>query len=249
MRRTRAVLVAAALAAGVLALSRLPQGPALTFADMPGAPGFRLAQAGGVSAGRAIDPLAGIGGAAGPVPDRAALCAALAAPGVARGPADAPRVLVLTDHRCPNCRAMEPALTALADSGAARVETLFWPLFGPPSALAARAALAAAAQDGGSALHARLMRSSFVPTEAYLAEAARLEGLDPDRLRRDMAGPQVAASLAAGPTLARGLGLIGAPAVVVGRMVAQGALDGAQLRALLAAEAAADGPPPCAAAG
>jgi protein-disulfide isomerase len=254
---TRALVAAAGVAAFGAALwaavwALRPFAPPPEYRALAGLPGFRIVEGGGLGTGAAL--------LASPMPpdatptpplEAAALCAALfddaAQPGL--GPVDAPvRIAVFTDVRCPTCRTLDPALADLASEGAARVTWRHWPVFGPDSETGARAALAAAAL-GGEAAHAalvsRMMRSAFAPNAAWLAVIAPSAGLAPERLAATMASPEVDAALGRTAALAATFGFVGTPALVIGRTVMQGAPAEATLRALVAAERAEPGPPPC----
>jgi protein-disulfide isomerase len=266
---------AAALALAIsAALPLLRPAPDLRFQPLASPEGFRTlaGMGGGMGAGGAADPFAGLAAPAGsppaPAPDAplagAALCAALHGAGPAMpGPTtdaattdaaapDAPapvRAVVLTDHQCPHCRRLDPILADLAAEGALEVTVLFWPVFGPASRLAALGALAAERQGGFAALNARLMRSGFQPTQGYLDAVAAETGLDPAALRADMADPALAAALDRNARVAAAFGLRGVPAVIVGGTLIPGAADRALIRAVAQAEenegAGRPAPGPC----
>ena len=234
-----AMLAAIALAAWIGATRQA--GPA--FSDLPGAPGFRqLGAQGGVSGGAAM-----FLGLDGPGPEASAdLCADLwRAPGLlatgASETAPGPWLAVFSDANCPYCRILDGVIEGLeADRPGLRVIHHEWPVLGPGSVAAARAALAAEAQGEGrgDALRRRLLQTRFVVDAQYLRAAAEAEGLDPDRLLTDAAQAQVDATLAATDRAARALGLGGTPAVVIGASLIEGVTDRAQLESLLEIEAA-----------
>lgn len=233
MRRRNALWLAGA-AAGAVAVSRLG-GPALDAAQsiLPGlaidfdpapVPGYRIARLGAQSGG--LDPFAGLGATQTSQPP------APVAPervGSIRDDGAGPQAVVFTDFRCPHCRTLETALEAM-DVAFLRRE---WPLFGPSSDIAARAALAAAAQGRGPEMIARLRRTSFAPTEAWLRAVAGEEGLDADRLLADMAGPAVAGELAETAALARLFALRGTPTMFYGRTILEGVAPRSALRRLM----------------
>lgn len=119
-------------------------------------------------------------------------------------------------------------------------------MFGVYSDLAARAALAADKQGAYAATHARLMRTSFVVTPAYVEAMATDMGLDAPRLSHDMRDPAVDAALARAGNLARVFGMVGTPTLVVGSTMVEGAVTLAQLEALIALERDAGASGPCA---
>jgi len=245
-------LAAAALAVVVVAALGLwlaNRGPELVFVDRAEPPGFRnLVYAGAASEGVSpIAPIAPAAAGATPPPAPEDICAALfsdtADPRLGAG---APVVAFFTDYRCPYCREMGRMLIERAKAGEITVIFKEWPVLGPPSVTAARAALAAARQGQGAFLkaHERLTMSPFVPNAAYARDLARWYGLDSDRLLADFDGAEVAAQVERIDVLAEALGFQGVPGLVVGRTVALRALDEESLDALIAAEREL-GPPPC----
>jgi predicted DsbA family dithiol-disulfide isomerase len=254
MRRALAAAAGLALlaAAGALLLPALLPEPELSVRDRPGLPGYRtLAVSGAASAGDAVSVLlaapVSADAEAEPTLSEQALCRALwRMPGLpAEGPADAAvRVAVFSDANCPYCRTLDGLLEEAAqDRPGLRIVHHEWPVLGPPSVTAARAALAAHAQDAFRPMQRRLLRASFIATPAYVEAAARDMNLDAERLLRDMASPEVERTLEATRAAARTLGLRGTPALVVGGTVAEGALDRATLEALIDSEPAR--PSPC----
>ena len=213
----------------------------LDYAEMPGLPGFRTLAAGDVSRG-GFDPFVGLSGDA-PQPDPfrdAAQTAVQANPCAAlfRAQPDSGQVPVasFSDYYCPYCRTQTRRLSDNADAMGLSITWHEWPLFGATSDLAARAALAAGLQGAYLPFHDRLMRTSFRPTPAYLAQVARETGLDAARLEADMASPVVSRRIAETGALALRFGFAGTPAMVIGRTVVQGEVSTAVLRQLTEAE-------------
>ena len=217
------------------------------FEAVEDVPGFRRL-AGGASSAR-LDPFAGIGApeaSKGPNIDpddlRADLCRALY--GAPPGPGVVP-VASFSDYYCPFCRVLTRTLSAIESEAANGVRVAWheWPLFGPTSELAARAALAAREQGAYVAFHKAMMRGAFVATPAFLSDLARRLGIDPERMLADMNSNRTALAIAESRALARLFGFPGTPALVVGRTVVVGEIDDATLRALIAQERQ-DGPVP-----
>lgn len=246
--RRRAVVVAIPVAALVLWTAfpwlarQVPVG-AFEFTTLAEPAGFRALAAGTVSG--APDLLAGISAAAPVVdaPEGVAFCRALF--GAPLRPEGVVPIAYFTDFRCPYCRILSTYLDAIeADRDAGvRIARHEWPILGEASEIAARATLAARTQGAGAAFHDRLMRSSFLPTPAYLRSIAGRVGVDANRLLHDMSGAAVDRALAETRRLAAILGFRGTPGLVVGRTVVTGAIGEAELRALVARERA-DGPVP-----
>lgn len=224
-----------------LARRLLPQ--RFDFEPVADPAGFRTLAGGATTA--ASNPLIGLDR---PAPEtlspdavRADLCRALF--GAERiAPGEAP-VASFSDYFCPYCRALTQRLSALEAEGAVRMRWHEWPLFGPTSETAARAALAADLQGAYAGFHKAMMRGGFIPTPQFLADLAARLGLDPARMAADMDGPEVSRRLAETRALTRLFGFIGTPSLVVGRTVITGAIEDARLRALIERERD-DGPPP-----
>jgi protein-disulfide isomerase len=139
------------------------------------------------------------------------------------------------DYQCPYCKRVQPALERLAekDKGLRLVYKEF-PILGPASVVAARAALAARLQGKYAAFHAAMMARTGHITDQTVYEVAQSVGLDLERLKRDMAAPQIKADLKANRKLARELDISGTPAFVIGRQVIPGAVSLQDLRQLVA---------------
>ncbi|MEO8301602.1 MAG: DsbA family protein, partial [Rhizomicrobium sp.] len=122
-------------------------------------------------------------------------------------------IVAFFDYTCPYCKAAEPRLMRLVDRDK-RVKLVMkeFPILTRASAIAARAALAAAKQGKYRAFHLALMHREGVLDEAGIFESARAVGLDVNRLRRDMAGPEVADEIIANFNLARGIRVFQTPA-------------------------------------
>ncbi len=234
-----------ALAAGALAaLIALPglfylfarPAPEFGFVEVTSPAGFRRVAVEGQSTG--IDALAGIAdpdagvGAAGETDICSALYADPLSP-VTGDPSAAVSIASFSDYRCPYCRVLSGILADIAETGAARIVHKEWPIFGAASALGARAALAADAQGAYPAMHARLMRSAFMPTPAYLRAISDEMGIDAERLLGDMRSGDVDRAVANATSLAARLGLRGTPTLVIGRTIVEGAVTRRELDALI----------------
>ncbi len=246
----RALAAAALLALALAGWRLLAPAPTLTFSPLPHLEGFRALRLAGVSGPGGFDPLSAIAddAARAPLPAPSDLCGLLfegAEGAVAGSPASPVRIASFSDYRCPYCRVLSGILADLAAEGRARITYHEWPIFGAPSTLAARAALAAGRQGAYAALHARLMRSAFVATPAYLEAVAGEMGLDAPRLLADMDHPDVTAALARSHALTRIFGMAGTPALVVGATLVEGAVTRAQLDALISLETGAPTPAAC----
>ncbi len=108
------------------------------------------------------------------------------------------------------------------------------PILGPASLLGSKALLAAQKQDAYAKMRDAVMKLPPDTTLPQLETAAKSLGLDWPRMARDMEDPAIQARLDANIALARGLGIQGTPALVIGDNLVPGAVDLAQLQAAVA---------------
>lgn len=151
------------------------------------------------------------------------------------GAADADVVIYLFfDYACGNCRALHPALrTLIAEDRGIRLVYRDWAILGPRSTRAARLALASAAQGRHAAFDDALMRRGGQLDETALRAAAASAGIDWPRLEDDAARPAVTQLLDETDRLARGVGFVGTPVLVVGPYLVNGRVSLDRLRDLV----------------
>lgn len=153
------------------------------------------------------------------------------------GPANARSTFVeFFDYNCPYCRASLPTVRRfLAAHGKdARVAFIEFPIKGPQSTIASRAAIAARNQpDKYLAFHFLLMGEKELVTEDVLYADARKAGLNVNKLRADMQDRSVDMAIAAAHNLAAAASVDGTPAFIVNGHMHEGALDDPTLRQLL----------------
>ncbi len=139
-------------------------------------------------------------------------------------------VVEFFDYRCPYCRQAVPEVKRLlaADPGVRLVYREF-PVLGPDSVRAARAAIAAHYQGKYLAFHDALMAHAGALDEAAVLAVARAVGLDTARLASDMARPQVDAVIREAHALARALGINGTPAFIIGDILLPGFVEAADM--------------------
>jgi protein-disulfide isomerase len=99
-----------------------------------------------------------------------------------------------------------------------------WPILGPDSLTAARAALAARYQDKYEPFHDAMMAARTI-NEAAIFDIARRVGLDVDQLKRDMTRPEINRALRANHELAEALTINGTPSYIIGNTLIRGARD------------------------
>ena len=109
-----------------------------------------------------------------------------------------------------------------------------FPILGPESTLAARAALASRAQGLYEPFHWALLGADGPFDLDRILVVARSVGLDAERFVRDMKGPALDALIGQNAVLANALGVRGTPAFVIGDGMIRGALPLEQFRAAIA---------------
>lgn len=144
---------------------------------------------------------------------------------VAGNPKGDVTVVEFFDYRCPYCKRVGPVVQRLRKEDAnIRIVYKEWPILGPASVFAAKAALAAREQERYVEFHEKVMAARNV-TETSVLNAAKELGLDLDKLRADMETPQVENHIKQTMELARALGINGTPAFVIGDRLIPGAAD------------------------
>ncbi len=140
------------------------------------------------------------------------------------------------DYRCGYCKRFHPVLAKLIEADPKlRVVFKEFPILGPESMLASSAALASRRQapERYLAFHDALMNVRGTLNERRIMETAAELGFDTDRLRRDMAAPEVLEHLRRNRTLANKLGINGTPGFILGDHVLPGFAKFQQMRDLI----------------
>lgn len=139
------------------------------------------------------------------------------------------------DYRCPYCKAIEPSLEALIkEDGNLRVVYKEFPILGPTSVVASRAAIAARRQGKYAEFHDRMMALKGNIDENAVMKVAETSGLDLTKLKRDMTAASVGQTIQRNYALADALGIDATPALVIGDQLTMGAVDIDGLRQLIA---------------
>jgi protein-disulfide isomerase len=133
------------------------------------------------------------------------------------------------DYNCGYCkRAMTDMLTLMKDDPKLKVVLKEFPVLGPGSVEAAQVAVAVRMQDktGKKYLdfHQKLLGGRGQADKAHAMAAAKDAGLNMAQIEKDLAGPEVKASLEESMKLAEALGLNGTPSYVIGSDVVVGAV-------------------------
>lgn len=139
------------------------------------------------------------------------------------------------DTRCPYCKRLESTMDdLLGKDKKIKLVLKDLPILGPNSLVGSKALLAAQKQGGYLKLRTAIMK---LPSDAGLPQieaAARAQGLDVDRLKKDMNDPAIEARLHANLALAHELGIQGTPALVIGTTLIPGALSEPELEKAVA---------------
>lgn len=139
------------------------------------------------------------------------------------------------DYRCGVCKNVHPMVAELIRTdGKIRRVYKEWPILGPQSVVAARAALASRKQGKYTAFHDALMTARGDLSDTAVFSIARGLGMDTERLRRDMVDPEINAILQRNYALAEALRINGTPSFVIGNVLVRGARDLDSMRDLVA---------------
>ncbi len=139
------------------------------------------------------------------------------------------------DYRCPYCKQVQPSLQTLLDQDR-KLRFIYkeMPVLGAPSVVAAHAALAARLQGKYEAFHTTMMATKGQITNDVVYQVAASVGLDVDRLKRDMAAPEIDQAVKANLALATALDIHGTPGFIIGDHIVPGAIDLDALKNLIA---------------
>jgi protein-disulfide isomerase len=138
------------------------------------------------------------------------------------------------DYNCPYCRQVAPAMAKAEEADPQlRIAYKEFPILGPNSTFAAKAALAANKQGKYVAFHRGLYGVRGAVDAGKVREVAAAVGLDMDRLKADMDDPAIQAAIDRNIALAQALRINGTPAFVIGREILRGAIDLETLQAMI----------------
>jgi protein-disulfide isomerase len=144
-------------------------------------------------------------------------------------------VVEFFDYNCHYCRRVAPTLAEVEESDAdLRIVYKEFPILGPGSRFAARAALAAQQQGTYRTFHTALMQVQEQLNEDQVMKIAQAVGLNIGRLRQDMQDAEIEDAIARNLQLAEALGITGTPSFVIGDQIVPGAIDRSTLERLIA---------------
>src|SRR6202034_3168446 len=137
------------------------------------------------------------------------------------------------DYNCGYCkRAMADMMDLMKTDTKLKVVLKEFPVLSPGSVEAAQVAVAVRMQDGTGTkdldFHQKLLGGRGPADKAHAMAAAKEAGLDMARLEKDLASPEVKATIEENFKLAEAMGMNGTPSYVIGKEVVVGAigLDG-----------------------
>ncbi|BBK31042.1 protein-disulfide isomerase [Stella humosa] len=153
---------------------------------------------------------------------------------VAGNPKGDVTVVEFFDYNCPYCKQVKPVVAGVLEKDRkVRIVYKEFPILGPASEFAARAALAAHKQDKYLAFHHALMGNKARLSEESVLSTAKAVGLDVERMKRDMQDPGIAARIAETRELAVRIGIRGTPALVIGDELLPNAFEAGAMEAMI----------------
>jgi len=143
-------------------------------------------------------------------------------------------VVEFFDYQCGYCKAvMADTQRLIKDDAKLRFVFKEFPILGPGSVVAARAALAAKAQGKYLEVHNALMGHRGQLDDDTILRLAKSAGADMDKLKKDMDSPEVMKVIAANQQLAEQLGIRGTPAFIIGEALVPGAIKLDEMKRLV----------------
>src|SRR5258708_1416976 len=133
------------------------------------------------------------------------------------------------DYNCGYCkRAMSDMLDLMKSDPKLKVVLKEFPVLGPGSVEAAQIAVAVRMQDPSGKkyldFHQKLLGGKGQADKARAMAAAKDAGLDMARIEKDLASPEVRATIEENFKLAEAMGMNGTPSYVIGKQVVIGAI-------------------------
>lgn len=130
------------------------------------------------------------------------------------------------DYQCGYCKSVvDRLMKTVKEDGKIKIVFKEFPILGPQSVFAARAALAAKKQGKYFEFHNALMKLKGRVTQVSVFAVAKSVGIDTKQLAKDMRDPAIEKALRANFALARSLRINGTPAFIIGDQLVPGALN------------------------
>jgi Protein-disulfide isomerase len=143
-------------------------------------------------------------------------------------------VVEFFDYQCGYCKAVQGDTQRLIkDDGKVRFVLKEFPILGPASVTAAKAAIASRAQGKYVDYHNALMAHRGQLDDDTIMRLAKSVGIDADRLKKDMESPDVLKVVAVNQMLAEQLNIRGTPAFIIGDSLVPGAIKLDEMKRLV----------------
>ena len=143
-------------------------------------------------------------------------------------------VYEFSDYNCGYCKRMfAPVIALVANNSDVRMVIKEFPILSPSSLSAAKAGIAAQKQGKFEIFHKSLMTYRGQVTDDAITAAAKAADIDIDQMRGDMDSKDTTAIIARTRAAAAALGINGTPGFVIGDTIIPGAVDPAQLQAVI----------------
>ena len=142
------------------------------------------------------------------------------------------------DYNCGYCRkALQDMTDLMRSDPKLRIVLKEFPVLGPSSMEAAKVSVAVKKQGPEKylAFHQKMLTDRGESNEQKALEVAKSVGVDVARLKKDLADPEVQATIEESHRLAEALGLTGTPSYVIGDEIIPGAVGAATLKEKVAA--------------
>jgi len=139
------------------------------------------------------------------------------------------------DYRCPYCKSVAAFIDMFEKDGNVRLVLKEFPILGPDSEFAAKAALAARKQDKYRDFHLAMMNFKGKMTSEDVRQLAAKVGIDVARLEQDMQDPAIVDTINRNYELAQALGIKGTPAFVIGDQLIPGVISAEDMQKRIAA--------------
>jgi len=145
-------------------------------------------------------------------------------------------VVEFFDYRCPYCKSVARTFIDLFEKdGNVRLVLKEFPILGPDSEFAAKAALAAQKQGKYRELHLAMMDFKGKMTSDDVRKLAAGVGIDVAKLEQDMQDPAIIETINHSYSLADVLGIKGTPAFIIGDQLIPGVITTDELQRRIAA--------------
>lgn len=146
-------------------------------------------------------------------------------------------VVEFFDYNCGYCKSMfETVLDTIQDDKELRLVLIEFPILGPNSVVASKAALASRNQNMYGPFHQAMLTHRGALNESVIMTLARGVGLDVDQLKADMKDPSIDEIIDRNRAIAQQLEINGTPAFIVGDSLVPGAVSREQFDQLIEQE-------------